>query len=248
MMGVTIPPGFDKAIALKLATASQLAYTQMNAPASFTMPPGYTLAAAFTADVFGNMEPYGYLARSAADAVLAFRGTDDFPDAIADIRYNQVAYPFTPNAGLSHAGFTAVYQSTRAAVLAAVNGLPAGLVLYITGHSLGAAVATLAAQDVAVNSAFRSPVVYTIASPRVGNGDFASVYGGSVVTSQTQSWRVVNMFDLVPLLPPKDIFDVFDDTTYFYEHVTNYVLIGFIKGGAIANHDIANYIEAIKQM
>ena len=141
-MNATIPPGFDKALALKLANASLLAYTQMNDPADFTMPPGYTLVAAFTADVLGNTETFGYLMKSATDAVLAFRGTDDFPDAIADIRYNQVAYPFVANAGLSHVGFTAVYQSARAAVLAAAGTLPARLTLYITGHSLGGGVAT----------------------------------------------------------------------------------------------------------
>ena len=108
-MGITIPPGFDKALALKLANASLLAYTQMNDPADFTMPAGYTLEAPFTADVLGNVEPFGYLMRSATDAVLAFRGTDDFPDAIADIRYNQATFPFAPSAGLTHVGFTGVY-------------------------------------------------------------------------------------------------------------------------------------------
>ena len=44
-MAVTIPPGFDKALALKLANASMLAYDQLSTPAQFTMPPGYTLAA-----------------------------------------------------------------------------------------------------------------------------------------------------------------------------------------------------------
>jgi triacylglycerol lipase len=247
-MGATIPPGFDKALALKLANASLLAYTQLNDPADFTMPAGYTLVAAFTADVFGNMEAFGYLMRSATDAVLAFRGTDDFPDAIADIRYNQAAYPFAASAGLTHVGFTAVYQSTRAAVLAAVNSLPAGLTLYVTGHSLGGGVATLAAQDIAVNTTFTSPIVYTIASPRVGNVAFADHFDGGIVTAQTQSWRVVNMCDLVPLLPPKDIFDLFDDTTYFYQHVTNDLLVAFFKGGAIANHSLENYIEALQQL
>ena len=56
------------------------------------------------------------------------------------------------------------------------------------------------------------------------------------------------MCDLVPLLPPKDIFDVLDNTTYFYQHVTNYVLLAFFKGGAIENHRLENYIEAIGQL
>jgi triacylglycerol lipase len=185
---------------------------------------------------------------SAADAVLAFRGTDDFPDDIADIRYNQAPYPFDSNAGLTHIGFTQVYESCRAAVIAAVTALPAGIMLYITGHSLGAAVATLAALDVAVNTPFKQPIIYTIASPRAGDPSFANRFDSTLVTSTICSWRVVNMFDLVPLLPPRDIFDPLDNKTYFYQHVTDFVPVAFFKGGAIANHRLENYIEAIQKM
>ena len=170
-MNNTIPTGFDKTLALKLANDSMLAYVQMNDPVNFIMPPGYTLVAAFTGDVLGHTELMGYLMKSATDAVLAFRGTDDFPDAMADMRYTQAAFPFVATAGLTHAGFTAVYQSARPAVQAAVKSLPAGITLYITGHSLGGAVATLAALDIAANTAFKSPIVYTIASPRVGTAE-----------------------------------------------------------------------------
>ncbi len=247
-MPPTIPAGFDKVLALKLANASLLAYTQKNTPAQFIMPAGYTLVAQFIADVLDDIEPFGYLMKSATDAVLAFRGTDDFPDAIADIRYNQAAYPYDPNAGLTHIGFTNVYQSCRDAVIAALNTLPPQTTLYITGHSLGGGVATLAALDVGVNTAFTAPIVYTIASPRVGDPSFASPFDSAIVTGPTCSWRVVNMFDLVPLLPPKDIFDLIDATTYFYQHVTNVAMVAFFKGGAIANHDLGNYIEAIEEL
>ena len=134
------------------------------------------------------------------------------------------------------------------AVIAAVTALPAGITLYITGHSLGAAVATLAALDVAVNTPFKQPIIYTIASPRAGDPNFANRFDSALVTSTIWSWRVVNMFDLVPLLPPRDIYDPLDDTTYYYQHVTDYVPIAFFKGGAIANHRLENYIAAIEQM
>ena len=90
--------------------------------------------------------------------------------------------------------------------------------------------------------------MYTIASPRVGNPESASRFDGTLVTSSRYSWRVVNMFDIVPLLPPKDIFDPFELTTYYYQHVTDYVPVAFLKGGAIENHRLENYIEAIEQM
>ena len=55
--------------------------------------------------------------------------------------------------------------------------------LPITGHSLGPALATLLAIDVAGNGVFASPTVYTFASPTVGDKIFASTYDGLVPNS-----------------------------------------------------------------
>jgi triacylglycerol lipase len=239
-------PGYDNVIALKLASACKLAYTQLEDPAQFVPPPGYQIQAQFDADVLGNHEPIGFLMSSNTDAILAFRGTADFPDAIADIRAIQVEYPYDGSAGMSHAGFTGIYQSAREAVKAAVAALPQGLILYVTGHSLGGALAVLATQDIAVNAAFHAPIMYTLAGPRVGDPDFANRFDNVVVTKNTSSWRIVNMFDLVPLLPPERIFDPLKLKTYFYQHVADVLLIGFLKGGAIENHSLDNYIEALQ--
>jgi triacylglycerol lipase len=240
-----LPPGYDNSLALMLANACQLAYTQLDNPPQFAPPPGYRIEAEFDADVLGNHERIGFLMISNTDAILAFRGTADFPDAIADIRALQVPYPYDASAGMSHAGFTEIYQSAREAVKAAVSALPQGLTLYVTGHSLGGALAVLAALDIAVNTSFHVPIMYTLAGPRVGDPEFADRFDNVVVTKNTASWRVVNMFDLVPLLPPEKIFDPVTSKTYFYQHVADVRLIGFLKGGAIANHSLQNYIAAI---
>ena len=70
--------------------------------------------------------------------------------------------------------------------------------LRITGHSLGSALATLLALDVAGNKVFATPSVYTFASPRVGDKVFAGTYDSLV----QDSWRINNLNDLVPQLPP----------------------------------------------
>ena len=70
--------------------------------------------------------------------------------------------------------------------------------LYICGHSLGAAVATLLALDIAHNNKdFPEPIVYTFASPRVGGFLFAHIYNQSI----QQNYRIFNPHDLVPKLP-----------------------------------------------
>ena len=53
------------------------------------------------------------------------------------------------------------------------------------------------ALDVAANSTFKNPTVYTYASPRTGDPAFASTYNQVV----KNSFRIANRLDLVPHLP-----------------------------------------------
>ena len=57
-----------------------------------------------------------------------------------------------------------------------------------TGHSLGGALATLAAYDLQAEFAFRKLQVYTFGSPRTGNHAFAHDYERRV----PHTWHVVN--------------------------------------------------------
>jgi predicted lipase len=52
--------------------------------------------------------------------------------------------------------------------------------------------------DLAGNGVFAAPTVYTFASPRVGDKVFAGTYDNLV----PNSWRVSNLNDIVPHLPP----------------------------------------------
>ncbi len=54
------------------------------------------------------------------------------------------------------------------------------------------------------------------------------------------------MADFVPQLPPEHIIDPLTlFKTYFYQHVSDFMLITFRKGSAAANHSLDNYIEAL---
>ena len=78
----------------------------------------------------------------------------------------------------------------------------------ITGHSLGAALATLYAMENAHAGQIVNPMLCTFASPLVGDATFASVFNGLKLTS----WRVDNALDLVTKAPPPVLGFVHVDT------------------------------------
>ena len=151
------------------------------------------------------------------DVAIAIRGTEGWLEWIHDADFLQVPCPFLVGAGHTEDGFTVMYESLRTG---ATPGSPAVVdqlaklsfpqpvdSVTICGHSLGGALATLLALDVAANTAFTNPAVYTYGSPRTGDSLFAATFDQVV----TNSWRVANRLDIVPALPPP----------LDYEHVLN---------------------------
>ena len=149
------------------------------------------------------------------DVTIAIRGTEGAREWIHDAEFLETKCPFLVGAGCTEDGFTAMYMSLAVTVdigaprLANVlAGLPFPKPVSsvtICGHSLGGALVTLLALDVAANTIFKNPTVYTYASPRTGNHLFVSTYDQVV----PNTFRIANRVDLVPKLPPPP----------FYEHV-----------------------------
>ena len=155
------------------------------------------------------------LQAATGDAVIALRGTEGIMEWIQDARFLAVPCPFLPGAGNTEDGFTAMYQSLvispSTGATSVVRSL-AGLQwkrkvtsLTICGHSLGGALATLLAADVAANGAdpFRVATVYTYASPKTGDPLFVSTYNHLVPDTS----RIANRLDLVPKLPLPPLYD-----------------------------------------
>jgi hypothetical protein len=74
-----------------------------------------------------------------------------------------------------------------------------GWAVFLTGHSLGGALATLCAHDLALRAWSRRPqlVMVNFGSPRVGNRAFAEDFNKLV----PRAWRVVNRNDAVAAVP-----------------------------------------------
>lgn len=134
---------------------------------------------------FGSLRPRD------AVALLALRGTqpDNVSDIAHDLQANMVAW--TESAGRVHAGFASAIRSVlpRIKQWIAQAGIDSkGLV--ITGHSLGAAMATLAA------TVLPAQWLVTLGSPRVGDQDFVRT------VKPANSVRIVDCCDVVTEVPP----------------------------------------------
>jgi hypothetical protein len=120
-------------------------------------------------------------------SVLVFRGTELDPrDWATDLSVWPVAWP---EGGLVHDGFAHALNAIWAQVTTALTE-SAGRLIY-TGHSLGAALATLAASRHAPGA------IYTFGSPRVGNDAFVRSIAA------LEHHRFVNCCDVVCRVPPE---------------------------------------------
>lgn len=247
---MTTSPAIDLDLAVFLAEVCELTYAQYHHGGDFTPPAGYQLVKPFKCRVFGIEEWFGFVLRAPERGVVAFRGTQSDIDYIGDGDAVELPCPLAADAGRVHQGFLSIYDSCRPTVMDALKGLPGRLPLCITGHSLGAALATLCAFDAAANLG-ASPILYNYGSPRVGDSGFVSAYGARVPASV----RIYNVHDVVPKLPPAEIVPNVlpigivtgvTELVWRYEHVARGYAIDVQKGGIIANHALATYVSALK--
>lgn len=208
----------------------------INPPQPSYFPTGWKILTDIVmTDFFGSetkQEFYGFYAINQAkpsEIVIAFRGTRGWMEWWDDFHFELV--PCKTLSGFSNPGdvaegFQDIYETFTIAspggsaelspLTDAVRPTPdidlsaAGINATAVGHSLGSALATIYAGDVASNGANLS--VYTLASPRVGNPDFVTAYN-SLIRSSTNpngpindNYRIWNWPDIVPRFP-KDPFD-----------------------------------------
>lgn len=210
------------------------------------LPQGYTLRFNILA-LAGVEEPeqevFGFIAESKDNVVITFRGTRTFKDNESDQDFFQIPYPFVRNVGKTHRGFTCIYQSAREELIGELNKLSTNKRLFVAGHSLGGALAVLAALDIAVNTGFKNPVVYTYGSARVADPEFASSFNQTV----KNSFRIVNVHDIIPTLPAKAYPPPITKNGLFYRHVNTKVPISFqLNSLPVRNHEIVCYFKFLR--
>lgn len=144
----------------------------------------------------GSTQAFGAYCPSDRTALVAFRGTEanDPTDLATDADTRPVAWTGiqAPGKVRVHAGFAAAATSVQPLIETWLKDTcPDRACLLMSGHSLGAALATLLA------TAWRPTLLVTMGSPRVGNGEFAALLDGVDMV------RVVDCCDVITEVPPE---------------------------------------------
>lgn len=148
-------------------------------------------------------ETQGFIATGGGATIIAFRGTEPkvLKDWVTDARVKLVTKGQIPPQ--THEGFSNALDSVFDQIDKTLSGLRgSGALLYITGHSLGGALATLCAARLAHSNTYSIQGLYTFGCPRVGNGDFAQTFRSLV---GPVAYRLVNNEDLVTRVPPRTL-------------------------------------------
>jgi len=162
----------------------------------------------------GMTDGWAYIAEGVDLIALAFRGMSSIKNWDTDFN---VALVHPENTDLQlrvHKGFYQAFIRLNEATLGikekfkqATNG---AVPIYITGHSLGGALAQIAG---AVLGSDQVAACYTYGSPRVGNFYFD-------LWVKVPSYRVMNYADIVPQVPLAIVYRHSGDPRYMPDHLT----------------------------
>jgi len=150
----------------------------------------------------GISDTTGFVARDVTrqKLVVAWRGSSSVRNWVSNALFGLTNVPFCSGCK-SHSGFYLSFQAELNAINTALNALRAQYPSYgivFTGHSLGGALASIAA---AYYRSYNIPVdLYSYGAPRIGNQALSTFIGSSTLG---KTYRVTNRADPVTRIPPK---------------------------------------------
>jgi len=215
-MKYTYPNNFDRNRADDLHKLVDEAYNQLNQGTVWQPPTGYSIAATLSAKEFWKLPPglsdiishmlkpvpFGFVATKGAEVFVIIRGTKTPLEWMDDFTALPVSFkPSGKDWGKTTQGLNTLYANLGPQINSAISQLQAGGIrltaIYISGHSLGAAIAHLAAAGIAAQFNVK-PISYTFSGPRAGDEGFAAAFAAAGLVT----WRMYNTEDIVPTVPP----------------------------------------------
>lgn len=182
---------------------------------------------------------FGFALTSPKVNLLIYRGTQERSEWVLNMVTVQQAYlESEPKYGKIHSGFARIYGPLAEQSRQIIESFDPALPCYIAGHSLGAALAPLAAMDISLNTSYprENLHVYAFGGPRIGDPAFANAYHQQI----PNSYRVANMADVLTILPPTQFRGAeFLPVGQEWRFATQ-------LGDTLPNHVVETYREAIE--
>lgn len=171
-------------------------------------------------------------------SALVFRGTEQkIKDFVTDLRIGPT--PLLEDGIAVHEGFRIALDSIWPDIQQALNEMDSPI--FFTGHSLGGALATVAA------ARWTPQALYTFGSPRVGNAAFVETL------RDVPTYRIVDDWDLVPIVPPETLgFEHVGELIQLHERQVRFSInpfawlrLAFSPAKPLADHAPVNYVDRI---
>jgi hypothetical protein len=266
--GMYFPRGFDREMAMELGALVVQAYGQFDAfedERPWQLPAQYGLVRELSYDLkagkgldekggdFGlgkllnikrkgpSSMPIGFIASRGKRTFIVFRGTKTVKEWISNMGIGLKEYPL-PDYGSVHEGFLQLYCSIRPAIIESLSQLGGRGRLYIAGHSLGAALATLALPDIEASAKVKIDALYTFGSPRAGDDAFVRAFNRDY---GRRSFRIANTSDIVTQVPfPIPLAGL---VGAYFSHVDTPVDCTVQDKDLEKNHAMQTYLAALEQ-
>ncbi|MBO6549567.1 MAG: lipase family protein [Rhizobiales bacterium] len=221
--------------ALSLAEASKLAYENET-----TIKTTAISVWGFKSCEFLNAgSTQAFVAQTDQMILVAFRGTENnLEDWLGNMDIRTVSKPY----GNVHKGFTTHYENIKEKLEAILANSNAGnKSLWLTGHSLGGAIATIAAAE--LKSEYSISAIHTFGQPRVGFEGLKSFVEENYADN---FFRFVNQDDPIVLLPWKGARDWQEVGQLIHMSGTASITPSFQKSGSPSSMSPAEFQNLLR--
>ena len=204
-----VPSSFNDSLSQYLLLFSSAAYSTSPSTclASKLPSPTFQVTHSFNATLYGSAL-YGFAGidhSTPPSIVFSFQGSMSYTQLYEELQHESPIPPINSTTLLANSYFWSASQLLLPAVSAALRNLTSTLFpstpsIFFTGHSLGAALATVLAYLLVTSTPPPPsiPILYTFGEPRIGNYPMSQ----ALSLALPLHYRVVHWRDVVPHLPP----------------------------------------------
>lgn len=170
---------------------------------------------------------------------IAIAGTLTYDDLRADLDVQLIDFYDTG----AHAGFVNKWKNKIWPSINKFMMQNSNAKFIITGHSLGAAIATLTAVSIGIEFPHIQTALYASATPRTGSSDFNNLLSKTV----PNRWHIVNRNDIVPTLPPSVTPILSRPNIAIYSNFDRVIYFDYQGGTLALNHKSRSYISELEK-